>query len=68
MYLYIYFMYTGELSVHRDGALMTFSLLLNDPSDFVGGGTYFEESNTNHFIYYINHSSVCMCVGRRHLL
>ena len=33
-----------ELSVHRDGALMTFSLLLNDPSDFEGGGTYFEES------------------------
>lgn len=33
-----------ELSVHRDGALMTFSLLLNDPADFTGGGTYFEES------------------------
>ncbi len=33
-----------ELSVHRDGALMTFSLLLNDPADFAGGGTYFEES------------------------
>ena len=33
-----------ELSVHRDGALMTFSLLLNDPADFEGGGTYFEES------------------------
>ena len=32
-----------ELSVHRDGALMTFSLLLNDPADFQGGGTYFEE-------------------------
>jgi hypothetical protein len=33
-----------ELSVHRDGALMTFSLLLNDPAEFTGGGTYFEES------------------------
>jgi hypothetical protein len=33
-----------ELSVHRDGALMTFSLLLNDPTEFTGGGTYFEES------------------------
>lgn len=31
-----------ELSVHRDGALMTFSLLLNDSGDFSEGGTYFE--------------------------
>eukprot|EP00960_Hanusia_phi_P038226 753336-Hanusia_phi.AAC.6 len=39
--------YTGggqnQLSIHRDGALMTFSLLLNEAADFEGGGTYFEE-------------------------
>ncbi|KAL1508685.1 hypothetical protein AB1Y20_004780 [Prymnesium parvum] len=33
-----------ELAVHRDNGLLTFSLLLNDPGDFEGGGTYFEES------------------------
>jgi len=31
-----------ELAVHRDKALLTFSLLLNDPREFSGGGTYFE--------------------------
>lgn len=31
-----------ELAVHRDNGLLTFSLLLNEPSDFSGGGTYFE--------------------------
>ena len=29
--------------MHRDNGLLTFSLLLNDPSDFEGGGTYFEQ-------------------------
>ena len=33
-----------QLSVHRDGALTTFSLLLNRPADFGGGGTYFERA------------------------
>ena len=31
-----------ELAVHRDNGLLTFSLLLNEPADFEGGGTYFE--------------------------
>ena len=31
-----------ELAVHRDNGLLTFSLLLNPPTDFEGGGTYFE--------------------------
>ena len=31
-----------ELAVHRDNGLLTFSLLLSDPTDFEGGGTLFE--------------------------
>ena len=31
-----------ELAVHRDNGLLTFSMLLSDPTDFGGGGTYFE--------------------------
>ena len=33
-----------ELAVHRDNGVLTFSLLLNAPRDFGGGGTYFEGS------------------------
>eukprot|EP00291_Cryptomonas_curvata_P021622 CAMPEP_0172172698 /NCGR_PEP_ID=MMETSP1050-20130122/12598_1 /TAXON_ID=233186 /ORGANISM="Cryptomonas curvata, Strain CCAP979/52" /LENGTH=548 /DNA_ID=CAMNT_0012844281 /DNA_START=61 /DNA_END=1703 /DNA_ORIENTATION=+ len=40
--------YSGQgqrsLSVHRDGALLTFSLLLNRPEDFSGGGLYLERA------------------------
>ena len=31
-----------ELAVHRDNGLLTFSMLLNEPEAFEGGGTYFE--------------------------
>jgi hypothetical protein len=32
----------SSLDVHRDGSLLSFNILLNDPSEFDGGGTYFE--------------------------
>jgi len=32
------------LSLHRDGSLFSFNVLLNEPSDFEGGGTHFEPS------------------------
>jgi hypothetical protein len=31
-----------RLELHRDGSLLSFSLLLNDPSDFTGGGTFYD--------------------------
>jgi hypothetical protein len=31
-----------RLEAHRDGSLLSFSLLLNDPSDFEGGGTFYD--------------------------
>ena len=32
----------NELKLHRDGSLVSFNILLNDKSDFEGGGTYFK--------------------------
>lgn len=31
-----------RLESHRDGSLLSFSLLLNDPGDFTGGGTFYD--------------------------
>eukprot|EP00928_Gymnodinium_smaydae_P066445 TRINITY_DN49455_c0_g1_i1.p1 TRINITY_DN49455_c0_g1~~TRINITY_DN49455_c0_g1_i1.p1 ORF type:complete len:434 (+),score=56.63 TRINITY_DN49455_c0_g1_i1:48-1349(+) len=31
-----------ELPLHRDGAVLSFNILLSDPETFEGGGTYFE--------------------------
>lgn len=31
-----------RLELHRDGSLLSFSLLLNDPNDFTGGGTLYD--------------------------
>ena len=32
----------SSLAIHRDGALLSFNILLNPETDFVGGHTYFE--------------------------
>jgi predicted 2-oxoglutarate/Fe(II)-dependent dioxygenase YbiX len=32
----------NKLEKHRDGSLFSFNVLLNDPNEFVGGGTIFE--------------------------
>ena len=34
-----------ELKLHRDGVLVSFNILLNDESEFEGGGTHFEHLN-----------------------
>eukprot|EP00483_Globobulimina_turgida_P004293 UN04302 len=36
------FLKQNELSLHRDGSLLSFVILLNDSNEFVGGGTYFK--------------------------
>merc|ERR1712228_573 len=34
-----------ELKLHRDGSLVSFNILLNDSSEFGGGGTFFKSTN-----------------------
>ena len=31
-----------RLEAHRDGSLLSFTILLNDPTEFAGGGTFFD--------------------------
>ena len=33
-----------ELKLHRDGSLVSFNILLNDSSEFEGGGTFFDKT------------------------
>jgi hypothetical protein len=51
-----------RLELHRDGSLLSFSLLLNDPDQFEGGGTYYDalriDADTNSIIYDDDISSV----------
>jgi tetratricopeptide (TPR) repeat protein len=35
-----------DLQVHTDGSIFSFNVLLNDPADFDGGGTFFEPTRT----------------------
>lgn len=35
----------NKLAIHQDDALISFNILLSDPSDFEGGGTYFKHVN-----------------------
>jgi hypothetical protein len=34
-----------SLAVHTDGSGFSFNILLNEPDDFLGGGTFFEQQN-----------------------
>lgn len=34
------------LNLHRDGSVLSFNLLLNDPTEFDGGGTYFQHDDS----------------------
>ena len=35
----------NSLSMHRDGSIISFNILLNNHNDFIGGGTYFKHIN-----------------------
>jgi len=37
----------NKLEKHRDGSLFSFNILLNSPTEFVGGGTIFEVNENN---------------------
>ena len=36
----------NHLEMHNDGSFISFNILLNNPTDFEGGGTYFEDGVT----------------------
>eukprot|EP00928_Gymnodinium_smaydae_P055480 TRINITY_DN39003_c0_g1_i1.p1 TRINITY_DN39003_c0_g1~~TRINITY_DN39003_c0_g1_i1.p1 ORF type:complete len:408 (+),score=68.68 TRINITY_DN39003_c0_g1_i1:138-1226(+) len=38
------------LALHRDGSIISFNILLNDPADFDGGGTYIEVDDCTYSI------------------
>ena len=38
------------VGIHRDGSVLSFNILLNDPGDFDGGGTWFEHTGRSHHI------------------
>lgn len=40
----------AELALHCDGSVLSFNVLLNDASEFDGGGTYFEASGETIYI------------------
>lgn len=39
----------NQLEMHTDTSFFSFNILLNDSSEFDGGGTYFEDGLTSHF-------------------
>lgn len=64
------------LEMHKDGSVLSFSILLNDTSEFEGGGTYFDDGltvylNQGDMIIHsgkINHSGLPITKGVRYLL
>lgn len=65
------------LDIHRDGALVTFNILLSDPADFEGGGTFVEPLNkVVHLAQgfallhcgHMRHGGQAISAGRRYLL
>ena len=66
-----------ELQTHSDGSTFSFNILLNEPSDFEGGGTRFEKSGKVVHVKrgaalghsgHVEHSGVAISAGERYLL
>ena len=66
----------NRLEMHCDGSFLSFSILLNDASDFEGGGTYFDDGltcrlNKGDMLLHssqIKHSGLPITKGKRYLL
>jgi len=67
----------NELEMHSDAGDVTVNILLNDPSDFEGGGTFFEEGNQTYFLNrgdmlihraISTHSGLKITKGKRYVL
>ena len=67
-----------SLEKHKDGSTFTFTMLLNDPSEFEGGGTFFHDYDigllqpSNHEVVlhsgYILHEGKAITKGKRYLM
>ena len=66
----------NQLEMHCDDSFLSFSILLNDNSEFEGGGTYFDDGLTYHLNKgelllhsgQIKHSGLPITKGKRYLL
>jgi hypothetical protein len=67
----------SELSIHRDGSLLSFNILLNNRTDFEGGGTFIQETGATHHIHggdalmhsgQVLHGGATVTSGERYLL
>ena len=66
----------NQLEMHCDGSFLSFSILLNDASEFEGGGTYFDDGltcrlNKGDMLLHssqIKHSGLPITKGKRYLL
>jgi hypothetical protein len=66
----------NQLEMHKDGSFLSFNILLNETSEFEGGGTYFDDGLTFHLEQgdilihssKIKHSGLPITSGCRYLL
>jgi len=66
----------NQLEMHCDGSFLSFSILLNNATDFEGGGTYFDDGLSSHLEQgdilihssQIKHSGLPVILGTRYLL
>jgi hypothetical protein len=66
----------SSLELHHDGSFFSANILLSDPSDFEGGGTYFNDETTSYLKQgdmlihsgMIKHAGIQITKGKRYLL